>query len=68
MTPTRAEIPPNAGAILVATLLNAMARQLPSSQEKRGDDELELTREITAKFNSVIAESDKRAIEDKITQ
>ncbi|KAH9984988.1 hypothetical protein BJV77DRAFT_1162251 [Russula vinacea] len=67
MTPTREEVPLDAGAILVTTLLNAMARQFPSSQEKRGDDKLELARDITNKFRSVIAEDDKRTIEDKIT-
>jgi hypothetical protein len=66
MNPSHQDIPPNAGAIVVTTILNAMARQLPSSQEKRGDDKLELTREITDKFKAVIAESDKRTIEDKI--
>jgi hypothetical protein len=67
MTPTREEVPLDAGAILVTTLLNAMARQFPSSQEKRGDDKLELARDITNKFRSVIPEDDKRTIEDKIT-
>jgi len=67
MNPSHQDIPPNAGAIVVTTILNAMARQLPSSQEKRGDDKLDRARELTNEFQSVLAETDLRAIEDKIT-
>ena len=59
-------IPSDAVAINISTLLNAMAEQLPSSQEKRGNDELELARDLADTFKSVITESDKRTIEDKI--
>jgi hypothetical protein len=45
-----------------------MAKQLPSSQEKRGDDKLDRAREIMDEFKSVIAENNLGTIEDKITQ
>jgi hypothetical protein len=57
---------PDTAAINISTLLNAMAGQLPSSQEKRGNDELEQACEIADTFKSVITERDKRTIEDKI--
>jgi hypothetical protein len=60
-------IPPNAGAVFATTFVNAVAKQLPSSQEKRGDDKLDRARELTNEFQSVLAETDLRAIEDKIT-
>ena len=68
MSPDREDIPPNAGAIVVTTLLNAMAKQLPSSQERRGDDKLDRARGLTNEFESVLAENDLRTIEDKIAQ
>jgi hypothetical protein len=43
-----------------------LKRQLPSSQEKQGNDNLELACETRDKFKSVITEGDKRAIDDKI--
>jgi hypothetical protein len=55
-----------AAAINITTLLNALAEKLPSSQEKRGNDELGLACEIADTFKSVITERDKRTIEDKI--
>jgi hypothetical protein len=64
MSPT----PLDAGAVFATTLLSALAKQLPSSQEKRGDDKLERTRQMVHEFVSVIAQSDRRTIEDRITQ
>jgi hypothetical protein len=66
MDPNHEDIPTNAGVIIM--ILNAMARQLSSSQEKRGDDKLELAHEIMDKFKSVMVEDDKRTTEDKIFQ
>ncbi|KAF8461762.1 hypothetical protein DFH94DRAFT_71072 [Russula ochroleuca] len=63
----RQDIPVDAGAVIVTTILNAMAKQLPSSQEKRGDDKLDRAREIMDEFKSVIAENNLGTIEDKIT-
>jgi hypothetical protein len=63
MSPDREDIPHNPGAINVTALLK---RQLPSSQEKQGNDNLELACETRDKFKSVITEGDKRAIDDKI--
>ena len=67
----RQDMPPNAGAVLPTTFLNALVRQLPSrlpsSQEKRGDDKLDQACELTNEFKSVLAENDLRIIEDKIT-
>jgi hypothetical protein len=60
-------MPPNAGAVLSTPFLNALVRQLPSSQEKRGDYKLDQARELTNEFQSVLAENDLRIIEDKIT-
>jgi hypothetical protein len=66
-SPQPPNIPSNAGAVLATTFVNAVVRQLPSSQEKRGDDKLDRARELTNKFESVIAGDDLRTIEDKIT-
>jgi hypothetical protein len=60
-------IPPNAQAVPPTSFLNAVVKQLPSSQEKRGDDKLVRARKLTNEFQSVIAENDLRIIEDKIT-
>jgi hypothetical protein len=50
--------------ISVAVLL--VVKQLPSSQEKLGDVNLDQARELTNKFKHVIAENDLRTFEDKI--
>jgi hypothetical protein len=63
-TPT----PRNAGTVFATALLGALAKQLPSSQEKRGDDKLERTRQMVDEFVSTIQEHDRRTIEDKILQ
>jgi hypothetical protein len=64
--PSHNQAPDAAAAINITTLRNALAEQLPSSQEKRGNDELGLACEIADTFKSVITERDKRTIEDKI--
>ena len=66
------DIPPphnqehDAAATNIATLLKAIAEQLPSSQEKRGNAEIEMACDVADTFKSVITELDKRTIEDKI--
>ena len=59
--------PPNIPPSLATSVLNAVAKQLPSSQVKRGDDKLDQAHELKTEFQSVIAENDLRTIEDKIT-
>ena len=68
MTCNQQNISPNAGAVIATSLMNVMARQLPSAQEKRGDDKLERARALTAEFSSVIAEEDRNTIEDRVAQ
>jgi hypothetical protein len=64
----RKEMPPNAGAVLATAFLNAMGKQLPSSQETRGDDKLKQARDlVTSEVRTVVAENDIKVIEDKIT-
>jgi hypothetical protein len=60
-------VPPNAGAVIATTLLHAAKKQLPSSQEKRGDKKLNQARQIVNEFISVIAEIDRKIVEDRIT-
>jgi hypothetical protein len=70
MSPSRNhnEIPPNAGAVIATAFLNAMGRQLPSSQETRGDDKLkQATDLVTSEVLAVTTETDLKVIEDKIT-
>jgi hypothetical protein len=70
MSPNRnyKEIPPNAGAVIATAFLDAMGRQLPSSQETRGDDKLkQATDLVTSEVRAVAAENDLKVIEDKIT-
>ena len=59
--------PPNIPPSLATSVLNAVVKQLPSSQEKRGDDKLDQAHELKTEFQSVIAENDLRTIEDKIS-
>jgi hypothetical protein len=61
------EIPPNAGAVLATAILNAMGKQLPSSQEARGDDKLKQARDLVTSQVRVAAEHDIKVIEDQIT-
>ena len=61
-------IPPNAGAVFATAFLNAMGKQLPSSQETRGDDKLKQARDlVTSEVRTVVEENDLKVIEDKIT-
>ena len=59
-------IQPNAGNDLATLFPNAVVKQLPSSQEKQGDDKLDRAGQLTNEFQSVIAENDRRTIEDKV--
>jgi hypothetical protein len=62
------EIPPNAGAVIATACLNAMGKQLPSSQETRGDDKLKQARDlVTSEVRTVVPGYDLKVIEDKIT-
>jgi len=44
-----------------------MVKMLPSSQEKRGDQKLERARELALEYQSVLSQSDRNAIEQRIT-
>jgi hypothetical protein len=68
MNPTHQEPPLNAGTVFATSLLGALAKQLPSSQERWGDDKLERTRHVVDEFVSVIQETDRRTIEDRMIQ
>lgn len=61
------DIPPNASAVIANKFLDSVAKQLPSSQEKRGDQKLDSAREIAEEFESVITQRDRNIIEEKIT-
>jgi len=61
------DIPPNASAVIANKLLDSVAKQLPSSQEKRGDQKLDSARELAEEFESVITQEDRNIIEEKIT-
>jgi hypothetical protein len=56
-------LPPNEAN----TLLSAVMNQFPSSQERRGDTELDRARALTIEFESVIPENDRRVIEERTT-
>jgi hypothetical protein len=61
--------PPNAGAVFATAFLNAVGKQLPSSQEERGDDQLKRARDlVSGEVQYVITESDLKIIYDKFTQ
>ncbi len=60
----RDHLPPYAGAVAAATPLNAVEKELPSSQEKHGDDELDQVHEMINKLESMAAENDHRTMED----
>jgi len=47
--------------------MDTMLRQLPSSQRKLGDENLERARELAVKFESVIDQNDRSIIEERIT-
>jgi hypothetical protein len=61
------ETPPNAGADFATAFLNAVGKQLPSSLEKQGDDQLNQARDlVTNEVRSMVEEDDLRDIEEKI--
>jgi hypothetical protein len=67
MSPNQ-DIPPNASAVIANKLFESVAKQTPSSQEKRGDQKLDRAREIAEEFESVITQEDRNVIEARITQ
>jgi hypothetical protein len=62
----RDHLPPYAGAVAAATPLNIVEKELPSSQEKHGDDELDQleVHEMINKLESMAAENNRRTMED----
>jgi hypothetical protein len=58
---------PSASAVITSRLIDAMAKMLPSQQEKRGDRKLDKAREIVSEFESVISQQDRAVIEERIT-
>jgi hypothetical protein len=60
------DFPPDAGAVIATRFLDAMARQLPSSQEKQGDQKLDEARVMAADYHHLISERDHRIIEERI--
>ncbi len=66
MSPNQ-DIPPNASAVIANKFFDSVAKQLPSSQEKRGDQKLDRAREMAEEFESVITQQDRNVIEERIT-
>ena len=48
--------------------LSAVVNQLPSSQERQGDETLDRARQLTVEFGHVISENDRRVLEERTTQ
>ncbi|KAI9509440.1 hypothetical protein F5148DRAFT_753521 [Russula earlei] len=68
MSPTHHQVlQPNASANIADKLLDALAKQLPSSKEKRGDRKLELARDLAVEYETVISQSDRDVINERIT-
>ena len=60
----------NAGSVaaIADSVVKAIEKQLPSSQEEQGDDKLNQARELVSpKVQSIAEETDVRVIEEKIT-
>jgi len=61
----------NAGfvAMIGNAVVKAMGKQLPSSQEERGDDKLNQARDLvtTSKVQCMDEENDIRVVEERIT-
>ena len=57
----------NAGPGIANTVLNAVVKQFPASQEKQGDENLNQTCALTNDFEPVISDNDRRVIEERIT-
>jgi hypothetical protein len=68
MSRTQYDLQTSATAIIATTLIKSVLKQLPSAQERRGDQKLELARDLAIEFESLISEDDRRIIEDCITQ
>ena len=60
-------IPPSAGVLIANKFLDSVAKSFPT-QEVLGAQKLHRARECTQEFESVISESDRLIIEEKITQ
>ena len=55
-------------AEIANAVVKAMGKQLPSSQEERGDDRLNQARDlVTSEVKAMVEENDLRVIEEKIT-
>ena len=61
------DIPPDERVVVGARLLHSLLKQMPSSQLKLGDRELERAHEITDEFRSVIDHDDRNIIYERIT-
>src|SRR5205807_2169171 len=61
------DIPSPSGIPFTIKLLDTIVRQLPSSQPKLGDQDLERAHEIAVEFESVIGQTDHSIIEERIT-
>jgi len=64
------DIPSNAGpvAVIANAVLKTVGKQLPSSQEERGDYKLERARDlVSSEVQNMAEEGDLRVIEEKIT-
>jgi len=60
------DIPPTLGSLIANKFLNSVAKQFPSSQQKRGDQKLERARETAHEYESVISESDQNVVKERI--
>ncbi len=56
----------NAGGVIVGRMLDYVAKQAPSEQEKRGDKRLEDARSLIVEHQQVIHSSDREVVEEKI--
>ena len=68
MSPNHAEraLPPDAGAVIASKLIDPFVKMFPSQQAKRGDQELETTREIAQEFVGEFPLGDHQIIEERI--
>jgi hypothetical protein len=55
-------------AVIASTVVEAIGRQLSSSQEEQGDDKLNQARDlVTSQVQPIVEETDLRVIEEEIT-
>jgi hypothetical protein len=55
-------------AVIASTVVEAIGRQLSSSQEEQGDDKLNEARDlVTSQVQPIVEETDLRVIEEEIT-